>query len=163
MSTGGAKGLDGWLALICQAVECDWQQHCYRSRGGESGGICFRGVLQVITRQRVMSGCHLRAAEIRALLRMHLHGQAAIVCSVEQTLGLRDVEGDAFAENVHRVYESLVMEGWQPVGDDRVDVFIGSPGKPRGHRVSGEGWSVDCDRISLRECAGCTEHLRLIR
>src|ERR1700726_352611 len=144
MGAGGAKGLDGWFALICQTVESDWQQHSYRSRGGEGGSICFGGVLQVITRQRVMSRCHLRAAEIRELLRMHLHGQAAIVGSIEQTLGLRDVKGDALAENVHRVYEPLVMESWQPVGDDRVDVFIGAPGKFGRHRVSGEECRLYC-------------------
>ena len=144
-----AEGLDGRLALIRQTIERDRQQHGDRSRSGEGGSIGFRGVLEVIARQRVMAGGHLRAAEIGELLRVHLDRQPQVVRGVEQALRLRDIEGDVFAEDIHRIDQPLRVEGGQPVGDDRVDVLVGAARKLRRHRVGGEECGLHRDGISL--------------
>ena len=104
---GRAQRRDRRRPIGREAIERHRQQHRHRAGARERRGFRFAGVLQVIARERAVARRQQRAAEVSELLGVHLDRHPERVRRREQPLGLRNAEGDALAEHIHGIHQSL--------------------------------------------------------
>ena len=97
------KAAIGGSLRFAQGVERARQHHRDRPRRRHRGRVGVVRVFEMIGGQRAERAASARAAQVRELLGMKLDRQPEFPRPPEDPRDLRGVEGDAFAEAVHRV------------------------------------------------------------
>ena len=118
------QGRKGGQVCVPQRVVGARQQHGHGASGLHGGDAVGRQVFDVVARQRTVARGQCRAPHVGQLLRMQLDGNAQLLRGLEHLLGLRQREGNAFAEHIHGIDKTFGRQRRQHLVANKVGVVL---------------------------------------